>query len=74
VREALIKTGRAGATGEAGGAAGEELFELPCWKTRAMRAPEGLARFMAIQPTDFAVAAKLKGGARQFVRASELME
>jgi hypothetical protein len=77
VREALIKTGRAGATGatgEAGGASGEELFELPCWKTRAMRAPEGLARFMAIQPTDFAVAAKLKGGAREFVRASELME
>jgi hypothetical protein len=29
---------------------------------------------MAIQPTDFAVAAKLKGGAREFVRASELME
>jgi len=68
VREALIKTGRAGADG------GDELFEVPCWKTRATRAPQGLARFMAIQPTDFAVAAKLKGGARQFVRASELME
>jgi hypothetical protein len=68
VREALIKTGRDGAEGE------EELFELPCWKTRATRAPQGLARFMAIQPTDFAVAAKLKGGAREFVRASELME
>jgi len=69
VREALIKTrkGRAGA-------ADEELFELPCWKTRTARAPQGLARFMAIQPTDFAVAAKLKGGAREFVRASELME
>jgi hypothetical protein len=67
VREALIKTG-------AGGAAGDELFELPCWKARASRAPQGLARFMAIQPTDFAVAAKLKGGAREFVRASELME
>ncbi|HYG10777.1 MAG TPA: hypothetical protein VD835_12575 [Pyrinomonadaceae bacterium] len=67
VREALIKTGE-------GRAGGEELFELPCWKTRATRAPQGLARFMAIQPTDFAVAAKLKGGAREFVRASELME
>lgn len=70
VREALIKTGSesTGTTGD------EELFELPCWKTRAPRAPQGLARFMAIQPTDFAVAAKLKGGAREFVRASELME
>ncbi|HEX8635312.1 MAG TPA: hypothetical protein VF703_14285 [Pyrinomonadaceae bacterium] len=67
VREALIKTGRTGA-------GDEELFEVPCWKTRATRAPQGLARFMAIQPTDFAVAAKLRGGARQFVRASELME
>jgi hypothetical protein len=70
VREALIKAGQAGA----GEAAGDELFEVPCWKTRAPRAPQGLARFMAIQPTDFAVAAKLKGGAREFVRASELME
>ncbi|HEV2803117.1 MAG TPA: hypothetical protein VGW12_21800 [Pyrinomonadaceae bacterium] len=68
VREALIRTvkGRADAD--------EELFELPCWKSRAARAPQGLARFMEIQPTDFAVAAKLKGGARAFVRASELME
>jgi len=71
VREALIKTGK-GRAGDGGDE--EELFELPCWKTRAMRAPQGLARFMAIQPTDFAVAAKLKGGAREFVRASELME
>jgi hypothetical protein len=68
VREALIKTGKGRADG------GDELFELPCWKTRAARAPQGLARFMAIQPTDYAVAAKLKGGAREFVRASELME
>ena len=67
VREALIKTGK-------GNAGDDELFELPCWKTRATRAPQGLARFMAIQPTDFAVAAMLKGRAREFVRASELME
>ncbi|HLL16284.1 MAG TPA: hypothetical protein VK388_14560 [Pyrinomonadaceae bacterium] len=67
VREALIKTGK-------GSAGDDELFELPCWKTRATRAPQGLARFMAIQPTDFAVAAMLKGRAREFVRASELME
>ena len=70
VREALIKTRkRRESAGD-----DEELYELPCWKTRAARAPQGLARFMAIQPTDFAVAAKLKGGARAFVRASELME
>ncbi|HJR07873.1 MAG TPA: hypothetical protein VJ842_11470 [Pyrinomonadaceae bacterium] len=67
VREALIKMGM-------GGASGDEVSELPCWKTREARAPQGLARFMAIQPTDFAVAAKLKGGSRELVRASELME
>ncbi|HLL72173.1 MAG TPA: hypothetical protein VK363_12100 [Pyrinomonadaceae bacterium] len=71
VREALIKLG----TGSNGSdAAGDMPPELPCWKTRAARASQGLARFMAIQPTDFAVAAKLKGGARELVRASELME
>ena len=84
VREALIKTGikASGTTGsktENGGegdegAAGEEFSALPCWKTRATRAPQGLARFIAIQPTDFAVAAKLKGGARELVRAAELLE
>ena len=47
---------------------------MPCWKTRTTRAPQGLARFIAIQPTDFAVAAKLKGGARGLMRASELLE
>jgi hypothetical protein len=75
VREALIKTG--GETGErreGGEASEEELSELPCWKTRTTRSPQGLARFIAIQPTDFAVAAKLKGGAREFTRASELLE
>jgi hypothetical protein len=80
VREALIKTEiKAGSkTGQSSdgdeGAAVEELSELPCWKTRTTRAPQGLARFIAIQPTDFAVAAKLKGGARGLMRASELLE
>jgi hypothetical protein len=79
VREALIKTEiKTGGTTEGGSdgenAAVEELSELPCWKTRATRAPQGLARFIAIQPTDFAVAAKLKGGARELIRASELLE
>jgi hypothetical protein len=71
VREALIKTEKS-RDGE--DAAAEELSELPCWKTRATRSPQGLARFIAIQPTDFAVAARCKGGAREFVRASELLE
>lgn len=68
VREALIKIGK-------GGAAGEESFDLPCWKTRTgASSSQGLARFIAIQPMDFAVAAKLKGGGREFMRATELME
>lgn len=80
VREALIKTGsktgsRTGQGNSDGAdASGEELSELPCWKTRTTRAPQGLARFIAIQPTDFAVAARCKGGAREFMRASELLE
>ena len=69
VREALIKTEKT----NGGEGAAEELSELPCWKSRATRAPQGLARFIAIQPTDFAVAARCKGGAREFVRASELL-
>jgi hypothetical protein len=83
VREALIKTeikkggttngGSSSSSGEEAAAA-EELSELPCWKSRTTRSPQGLARFMAIQPTDFAVAARLKGGAREFIRASELLE
>jgi hypothetical protein len=79
VREALIKTrSKTGRTttgqGSDESAAVEELSELPCWKTRMTRAPQGLARFIAIQPTDFAVAAKLRGGARELMRASELLE
>ncbi|MCA1555481.1 MAG: hypothetical protein LC747_02205, partial [Acidobacteria bacterium] len=70
VREALIKTGKDGA-----GAAGEEPFDLPCWKAHTgAPSSQGLARFIAIQPMDFAVAAKLKGGTREFMRATELME
>ncbi|HEX8422658.1 MAG TPA: hypothetical protein VF634_04565, partial [Pyrinomonadaceae bacterium] len=75
VREALIKTGgKIGQNHGDEGEAGEEFSELPCWKTRATRSTQGLARFIAIQPTDFAVAAKLKGGTREFTRASELLE
>ena len=44
------------------------------WQTRARPSAQGIARFIARQPTDFAVAAKCKIGARALVRASELME
>jgi hypothetical protein len=54
--------------------AGDESDALPVWKTRAAASSRGLARFIAIQPTDFAVAARCKGGAREFLRATELME
>jgi hypothetical protein len=69
VRETLIRI----EGGDAGGEA-DEPRELPCWKARAGQSSQGLARFIAIQPTDFAVAARCRGGAREFLRASELME
>ncbi|MFL6230200.1 MAG: hypothetical protein ACJ741_15620 [Pyrinomonadaceae bacterium] len=62
-------TDTTGATG-----ASEEHDALPVWKARASASSRGLARFIAIQPTDFAVAARCKGGARAFSRATELME
>jgi hypothetical protein len=66
----------AGATANAGGVGdrGDAPDVLPVWKTRATASSRGLARFIAIQPTDFAVAARCKGGAREFSRATELME
>jgi hypothetical protein len=54
--------------------ASEETYDLPCWKSRAGSSSQGLARFIAIQPTDFAVVARCKGGARGYLRATELME
>lgn len=72
VREGLIRTERNG--GDAAEGETEEPRELPCWKARAGQSSQGLARFIAIQPTDFAVAARCRGGAREFLRASELME
>ncbi len=72
VREALIKSRR----GDAGGRAFEEDVPdgFPVWKTRADASSQALARFIAIQPTDFDVAAKCRGGGRELVRACELME
>jgi hypothetical protein len=47
--------------------------DLPRWQASARTAQQGLARFMAIQPTDFAVAAKCRSSARELTRASELL-
>lgn len=74
VREALLKIRKGDAE-----AADGETFDLPCWKTRTggeqqrSSVQHGLARFIAIQPTDFAIAARLKGGGREFMRATELI-
>jgi hypothetical protein len=57
----------------AAGAAGETPNDLPRWQANARTAQQGLARFMAIQPTDFAVAAKCRSSARELTRASELL-
>jgi hypothetical protein len=77
VREALLKLREVG-TASAGDVEGEfeerAAREFPVWKTRDDTSPRGLARFIAIQPTDFDVAAKCRGGGRELVRACELME
>ncbi|MBA3240781.1 MAG: hypothetical protein H0T60_06090 [Acidobacteria bacterium] len=68
VRAALLKVR------EGGGVTGEASSGFPEWKTRVNSSPGGLARFIDIQPTDFAVAAKCRGGGRELMRACELME
>jgi hypothetical protein len=55
-------------------ASNDASHDPPSWKARASHSSRGLARFIAIQPTDFSVVAKCKGGAREFMRATELME
>jgi hypothetical protein len=47
---------------------------MPVWEPRGVSSSQALARFIAIQPTDFAVVARCKGGARGYLRATELME
>jgi hypothetical protein len=49
-------------------------LELPNWQARSGRSPQGLARFMAIQPAEFVRAAAALRGGRELTRASELME
>ncbi len=48
--------------------------DLPRWQPHVRASTQGLARFMAIQPTDFAVTAKCRSSARDFVRAAALLE
>ncbi|MDQ3906900.1 MAG: hypothetical protein M3268_01010, partial [Acidobacteriota bacterium] len=61
-------------TDDATGGSSVESSALPAWEPRGVSSSQGLARFIAIQPTDFAVVARCKGGARGYVRATELME
>ena len=71
VREALVEL-----RGAEGGARAttEPAPDLPGWEARAGSSPEGLARFIAIQPADFVRAAAALRGGRELTRASELME
>lgn len=50
-----------------------ESADLPAWRASAHTSTQGLARFIATQPTDFAVAAKCRSSAQEIVRASELL-
>lgn len=68
VRAALVGLGRS-----VGDAAQTESTDLPAWQTRARSSSQGLARFIATQPTDFAVAAKCRSSAQDIVRAAELL-
>ncbi|HEX6183889.1 MAG TPA: hypothetical protein VFZ44_08275 [Pyrinomonadaceae bacterium] len=48
--------------------------DLPLWRPRGGRAPQGLARFVSAQPPDFVRAAAALRGGRELARASELLE
>ncbi|MDT5156173.1 MAG: hypothetical protein QOH51_530 [Acidobacteriota bacterium] len=48
--------------------------DLPLWQTRRGSSPNGLARFMALQPVEFVRAAAALRGGRELTRASELLE
>lgn len=47
---------------------------LPAWQARGRGLPQGLARFMAIQPADFVRAGAALRRGRELSRASEMME
>ena len=69
VREALP-----GLRKDVGEGATVRTDEPPRWRPRAGRASQGLARFMAIQPTEVVLASAAQRGGRQLTRASELLE
>jgi hypothetical protein len=50
------------------------LRETPNWRPHSRGGAHALARFVAARPADFAAAAKVRGGARGLLRASELLE
>jgi hypothetical protein len=63
-----------GAAAEGERAAAGKSSELPPWRARAARLPQGLARFMAIQPAEFVRAGAALRGGRELARASEMLE
>ncbi|HWS55821.1 MAG TPA: hypothetical protein VN228_16900 [Pyrinomonadaceae bacterium] len=68
VRGALSEVRKA----DEGGA--EPPADLPEWRAQAGRLSEGLARFIAVQPSEFTRAAAALRGGRELTRASALME
>ncbi len=72
VDAALVEIGRG--VESVGGLAADEVAAISRWQSGAHTSAQGLARFIATQPTDFAVAAKCRSGARGLMRAAELME
>ncbi len=68
VRAALSEIGKNEA-----GATPVGATAVPSWQARARAPAQGLARFIANQPTDFAVAAKCRSSAREITRAAELL-
>jgi hypothetical protein len=70
VREALDGIG----VGEVAAAPEGRSTELLSWRPRPGSLPQGLARFMELQPADFVRAAAAFRGGRELARASELME
>jgi hypothetical protein len=70
VREALIEI----RGGEETAAPESSSSAMMRWQARDRSLPQGLARFMAVQPAEFVRAAAAFRGGRELTRASELME
>ncbi|HYP52474.1 MAG TPA: hypothetical protein VEQ42_02980, partial [Pyrinomonadaceae bacterium] len=67
--------GQEGERADEEGATREETpAAAPDWETPAAGVPQGLARFIAVQPAEFVRAAAALRGGRELARASELME